>query len=140
MKPKRKPRATTPRQSALLFKDTWAAISSLDINDPIFDVAHAKSQRDHFNTWHAHLKKDPDIPRATPGAPFTVSDTRQALNSLKSFRRYGSGHIPRTASSRRLLACQGPNSGTQLLPPSFCPPTNLEHMPSHATAQIRAPN
>ena len=94
MKPKRKPRATNPRQSALLFRDTWATISYLDDNDPIFDTAYAKSQRDNFDTWHAQLKKDPDIPRATPDAPFTISDTRQALNSLKSFRRYGSDGIP----------------------------------------------
>ena len=78
MKPKRQPRAKDPRSSAILFRDTWAHISTLDDNDPIFDVEHAKAQRHHFNTWHSALKANPDIPRAVPDAPFTVADTKNA--------------------------------------------------------------
>ena len=83
-----------PRDTAIQFTKSWANISRLDTNDPMYDTEHTRRERDKFTQWHASLTANPDIPRAPRDDPFSVSETFDALNSLKALKRHGSDGVP----------------------------------------------
>ena len=82
------PPATTDREAAMIWKDSWSHISTLNPEDDSFDKEATKANMLKFETWHRNLR---DSAETTPPyhVPFKIEETVHCLNDLKNFKRHG---------------------------------------------------
>ena len=82
--------ATTPQESADVWRQAWSSVSTHDPTDDRFD-AHVTATAIHrFETWLTQARSACHLPpTADHDRPFKPKETARALRKLKNFKRHG---------------------------------------------------